>query len=87
MRADWTVAIDDMVCVRFRTCIECGRAARHLHLGTHGLRAWCIPLCAACGALDPQCQRVLTRLAARAGVPSTQGGVCGRVDALRGDAG
>jgi hypothetical protein len=53
MRPDWTVPFDDILTVRFRTCMVCAQPADELDLwsGPSG-EAMCIAMCRRCRDAD-----------------------------------
>jgi hypothetical protein len=62
----WTIAEDDMLCERYRACMQCGRPAARLDLRIIQDRAWAVSLCRGCLALDPDLHQIDARLRARA---------------------
>jgi hypothetical protein len=62
---DWTVALDDMLCERWRACIVCGQPPKKgSFLEVDGL-VLAVGQCLRCHTNDPDCLALCARLAAR----------------------
>jgi hypothetical protein len=74
MSADRTVAVDDLLTQRCRTCVACGRRPEHLDFAfiiVNGL-VLLTARCVLCRKDDPNMERLLARLEQRYG----QKGAC-----------
>jgi hypothetical protein len=64
-RPDWTVAFDDLMCLRYQACLECGQPARRLDVLLVSGRVVMASRCLRCYARDTEAVQLIARLARR----------------------